>query len=329
MNIFMFNSCLNTNFCTWIVSLTVILKCLFNYGIKIYRNITYHLTIQKPYNVDRNMFGATRFVNAIKPKPFDGCNFKRWRELATLWLTSMNMMYVITRKALKGVSEEKFNSDDLFWGAIITVLVDNLVDTYLQKKMGKDIWEALEAQYGVSDTSGELYVMEKFQDYMMVEDHSVVEQAHEAQALAKELEQYNKEAPCVLPDKFVVGAIITKLPHSWRDFATSLKHKRKEFTFDDLIATLDVEEKARAKDTRGKVIASSSSATFVHRGNPKFQNNQNKRRKPSKNPPKAKQADKPDKKKRKPGGGVLAIHVAVRITLLQSARIAKITRPPR
>jgi hypothetical protein len=249
------------------------------------------------------MFGATRFVNAIKPKPFDGCNFKRWRELATLWLTSMNMMYVITRKALKGVSEEKFNSDDLFWGAIITVLVDNLVDTYLQKKMGKDIWEALEAQYGVSDTSGELYVMEKFQDYMMVEDHSVVEQAHEAQALAKELEHYSKEAPCVLPDKFVVGAIITKLPHSWRDFATSLKHKRKEFTFDDLIATLDVEEKARAKDTRGKVIASSSSATFVHRGNPKFQNNQNKRRKPSKNPPKAKQADKPDKKKRKPGGG--------------------------
>jgi hypothetical protein len=44
----------------------------------------------------------------------------------------------------------------------------------------------------------------------------------------------------VLPNKFVVGAIITKLPHSWRVFATSLKHKRKEFTFDDLIMTLDV-----------------------------------------------------------------------------------------
>jgi hypothetical protein len=41
MNIFMFNRCLNINICTWIVSLT---KCLFNYGIKIYRNVTYHLT---------------------------------------------------------------------------------------------------------------------------------------------------------------------------------------------------------------------------------------------------------------------------------------------
>jgi hypothetical protein len=121
------------------------------------------------------MFGATSFANAIKPKPFDGSNFKWWRELATLWLTAMNMMYIIIRKAPEGVSEENFNSDDnLFWGAIISVLVDNLVDTYLQKRMGKDIWDALEAQYGASDAGSELYIMEQFIDYRMVEDRSVV-----------------------------------------------------------------------------------------------------------------------------------------------------------
>jgi hypothetical protein len=53
------------------------------------------------------MFGATNFANAIKPEPFDGSNFKRWRELATLWLTAMNVMYVTTGKAPEGVSEEK------------------------------------------------------------------------------------------------------------------------------------------------------------------------------------------------------------------------------
>lgn len=56
----------------------------------------------------------------------------------------------------------------------------------------------------------------------MVENRSVVERAHEIQALAKELELFL----CPLPDKFVVGGIIAKLPPSWRDFATSLKHKR-------------------------------------------------------------------------------------------------------
>jgi hypothetical protein len=117
--------------------------------------------------------------------------------------------------------------DNLLQGAIICVLIDNLVNTYLQRKTGKDIWEALEAQYGASDAGGELYVIEQFLDYRMVEDRSVqfldyrmvedrsvVEQAHEVQVLAKELENYSKEAPCVLPNKFVAGTIITKLPHS-------------------------------------------------------------------------------------------------------------------
>jgi hypothetical protein len=63
--------------------------------------------------------------------------------------------------------------------------------------------------------------MEQLFDYKMVEKCPVVEQAHEIQALAKELKQF----PCVLPNKFVVGGIIAKLPHSWMDFATTLKQK--------------------------------------------------------------------------------------------------------
>jgi hypothetical protein len=53
----------------------------------------------------------------------------------------------------------------------------------------------------------------------------------------------------VLPDKFIVGGIIAKLPLSWRNFATSLKHKRHEFSVIDRIWSLDVEEKAREKYT--------------------------------------------------------------------------------
>jgi hypothetical protein len=58
-----------------------------------------------------------------------------------------------------------------------------------------------------------------------------------------------------------------------------------------ILLQLDVEDKARAKDTHGKTTADPSSANFVQRGNPKFNNNQNKRKKPSQNPPKAKEAD--------------------------------------
>jgi hypothetical protein len=41
------------------------------------------------------------------------------------------------------------------------------------------MWDALEAKYGVSDAGSELYVMEQFHDYRMVDDRSVVEQTHE------------------------------------------------------------------------------------------------------------------------------------------------------
>jgi hypothetical protein len=58
--------------------------------------------------------------------------------------------------------------------------------------------------------------------------------------------------PCFLPDKFVAGDIIAKLPPSWKDFATSLKHKTQEFNVAYLIGTLDVEERARGKDNNGK-----------------------------------------------------------------------------
>jgi hypothetical protein len=48
----------------------------------------------------------------------------------------------------------------------------------------------------------------------------------------------------VIPDEFVAGGIIVKLPPSWRDFATAPKHKKVHMSILDLIASLDVGEKA-------------------------------------------------------------------------------------
>ena len=103
-----------------------------------------------------------------------------------------------------------------------------------------------------------------FHDYSMIDDRSVVEQAHEIQTLAKELEIFG----CVLPDKFVACCIIAKLPQAWIDFATSLKYKRQEFGITELIGSLDVEEKVRAKDVRSMKIGEESSSAHVMQKNP-------------------------------------------------------------
>jgi hypothetical protein len=126
--------------------------------------------------------------------------------------------------------------------------------------------------------------MEQLFHYKMVENRPIVKHAHEIQALAKELEQF----PCVLPDKFVAVGIIAKLPPSWTDFATTLKHKRQGFSVAELIGCLDVEERARAKDTRGKVVETSS-ANMVQRKNSNVSYN-NKRKNKQQNAMKPKQA---------------------------------------
>jgi hypothetical protein len=99
-------------------------------------------------------------------------------------------------------------------------------------------------------------------DYKMVSNKSIVEQAHEIQCLAKELELLKY----VIPDEVVAGCIIAKLPSPWRNFATSLKHKRVKITVVNLFQFLDVEEKARAKDNTDKGNKEhSASAHFVQK----------------------------------------------------------------
>jgi hypothetical protein len=89
---------------------------------------------------------------------------------------------------------------------------------------------------------------------------SIVTQAHEFQLLAEEIASLG----CPIPDRVVVVGIITKIPTSWRNFATSLKHKREDISTESLIIALDVEEKARAKDAPStSVIAKNVSSANV------------------------------------------------------------------
>jgi hypothetical protein len=86
--------------------------------------------------------------------------------------------------------------------------------------------------------------MEQYHDFRMVDDCFVVEQVHEFQLIVRELEQHGH----ILPDKFVSCGIISKLPLSWRNFATTLKHKKQQISIEDLLVGLDVEEKSWVKD---------------------------------------------------------------------------------
>jgi hypothetical protein len=199
------------------------------------------------------------------PEKFSGTYFKRWSVKVTDWLTAMKVFWVKDGMPEGNISKEdrkKFQeANEIFVGAMRNVLLDHLFDLMMHIKDAKLLWDHLNATCGASDTCNELYIMESFHDYKMVANKSIVEQAHEVARLAKELELLK----CVIPDEFVAGCIIVKLPSSWRNFTTSLKHKRQKISVENLIASLDVEEKARAKDNTEKGNEENASAHFVQR----------------------------------------------------------------
>jgi hypothetical protein len=181
----------------------------------------------------------------------------------------MKVFWVKDGTAKGNISNEdqrKFQkANDIFVGAMRIVLLDYLFNSMMHLRDTKARWDHLNATYGASDAGKELYTMESLNDYKMVANKSVVEQAHEIQRMAKELELLK----CVLPDDFVAGCIIAKLPSSWRNFATVLKHKRQKISVENLIASLDVEEIARAKDNIEKGNEKKYSAHFVQRNHGK------------------------------------------------------------
>jgi len=59
-------------------------------------------------------------------------------------------------------------------GCVISVLHDRLVYVYMHID-AKGLWDALVAKYDATDAGSELYTMESFRDFRMVNNCSIVE----------------------------------------------------------------------------------------------------------------------------------------------------------
>ena len=89
------------------------------------------------------------------------------------------------------------------------------MDTYIRLMNCKDVWDALETQYGVSDAGNKLYIMEQFLNYRMIEHHFVVEQAHKIHTLANDLKNYRKNLHMCCPTS-LCSVVLSSSCHNWR-----------------------------------------------------------------------------------------------------------------
>ena len=90
------------------------------------------------------------------------------------------------------VQRKKQEEDELICkGHILNTLSDCLYDLYTSMKSPKDIWNAFEAKYKTEKIGTNKFIIQKYFDYKMLDNISVLEQVYELQILVNKLRDVN------------------------------------------------------------------------------------------------------------------------------------------
>ena len=75
---------------------------------------------------------------------------------------------------------KKWEKDELICkGHILNTLLDSLYDLYTSMKSPKEIWNALEAKYKTEKVGTNKFIIQKYFDYKMLDNISVLDQVHD------------------------------------------------------------------------------------------------------------------------------------------------------
>ena len=123
-----------------LILVILVIICLLFSRIKSYAKLIIFSTIQKP---DYRQFVSPGFLASTKPFPFKGVLYKRWRMRAVYWFQNSNC-YAATKGKPEGdlnpAEQEAFERlDTLFKSALLSILDDSIVDSYMSFDTGKDM----------------------------------------------------------------------------------------------------------------------------------------------------------------------------------------------
>ncbi|XP_043693256.1 uncharacterized protein LOC122643732 [Telopea speciosissima] len=193
-----------------------------------------------------------------KIEQFDGQNFKRWRQMLLFALTQIGVAFALTdpKPPQSEILEEDvkriawIQADFQCKNRILNALAIDLYNVYNSYEYAYMIWNALCNKYTLDDEGSKKYVVANFLNFEMTDDESVSSQIDKFQILVGRLSKKN----VILPDVFVTSSLLEKLPPSWTDFKNNMKHKRKEWSFEQVVIRIKIEERNRNKDNGGKPL---------------------------------------------------------------------------
>ncbi|XP_050916217.1 uncharacterized protein LOC127131337 [Lathyrus oleraceus] len=193
----------------------------------------------------------------VKLDHFDGTNYTRWQDKMTFLLTALKIQYVLdpdlepipkpTENDTNEIKKErkKRKEDELLCrGHILNTLSDRLYDLYTNTASAKEIWNALEFKFKVEEEGTKKFLISKYFDFKMLDSKPILAQVHELQVLVNKI----KAVKIDIPEAFQVGAIIAKLPPSWKGYRKKLLHSSEVFSLEKLQKHLRIEEETKDRE---------------------------------------------------------------------------------
>ena len=127
----------------------------------------------------------------VKLDCFDGTNFSRWKDKMKFLLTALKLFYVLDpnlmlfppardedTNEIKAQRKKREEDELICRGHILNTLSDRLNDLYTSMKLSKEIWNALEAKYKTEKVGTNKFIIQKYFDYKMLDNVSVLDQVH-------------------------------------------------------------------------------------------------------------------------------------------------------
>ncbi|GJW33185.1 glucose-6-phosphate isomerase 1, chloroplastic [Tanacetum coccineum] len=174
------------------------------------------VTITDDWCAGLRMFGS----DTIKLDRMDGMNFTRWKEKMKFLLTAFKVYYVLDGPPTGVMTEEEERKREQD---------ETLCRGYILKK------------YTAEKEGADKFITFKFFEFAMEDNVSILDQVHEFLILVSKFKNLNIE----IPEKLLVGAIITKLPSSWHNYRKKLMHTSEDFTLDQIQKHLRIKEETR------------------------------------------------------------------------------------
>jgi len=119
----------------------------------------------------------------------------------------------------------------------LSAFSDSLYDIYYEYKSVKELWIALEEEYGLDDAWIKRFTF-SFNKFLMTDGKPINDQLHEFQNFIRHLQSKENQ----FSDNYKVSCLIDKLFPSWTTFDGDLRHKQGDLTLIQDLKSIRIED---------------------------------------------------------------------------------------